>query len=119
MSALALCDSLFFSYMILEILTLATYLLVGFWFNQPLVVTGARDAFLTKRVGDLLLLMGVLAIWHFVPYMEFHGVGPMGGSAGDGGLCSSASAAHVLVGAGVAGGAVGEMCPVSIPFVAG
>ncbi len=63
MSALVLCDSLFFSYMILEILTLGTYLLVGFWFNQPLVVTGARDAFLTKRVGDLLLLMGVLAVW--------------------------------------------------------
>ncbi len=63
MAALVLCDSLFFSYVILELLTLGTYLLVGFWFNQPLVVTGARDAFLTKRVGDLLLLMGVLAIW--------------------------------------------------------
>jgi NAD(P)H-quinone oxidoreductase subunit 5 len=35
------------------------------------VVTGARDAFLTKRVGDLILLMGVVAIlplagtWNF------------------------------------------------------
>lgn len=63
MCALVLCDSLFFSYCILEILTLGTYLLVGFWFNQPLVVSGARDAFLTKRLGDLFLLMGVLAIW--------------------------------------------------------
>jgi NAD(P)H-quinone oxidoreductase subunit 5 len=63
MCALVLCDSLFFSYIILEILTLGTYLLVGFWFNQSLVVTGARDAFLTKRVGDLFLLMGVLAIF--------------------------------------------------------
>jgi len=61
--ALVLCNSLFFTYFILEILTLGTYLLVGFWFNQPLVVTGARDAFLTKRVGDLLLMMGVIAIW--------------------------------------------------------
>lgn len=63
MCALVLCNSLFFSYMILEILTLGTYLLVGFWFNQSLVVTGARDAFLTKRVGDLFLLMGVIAIY--------------------------------------------------------
>lgn len=63
MCGLALCDSLFFSYMILEVLTLGTYLLIGFWFNQSLVVTGARDAFLTKRIGDLLLLMGVLAIY--------------------------------------------------------
>ncbi|MBE9008029.1 NAD(P)H-quinone oxidoreductase subunit F [Fortiea sp. LEGE XX443] len=60
---LALCNNLFFSYVILEVLTLGTYLLVGLWFSQPLVVTGARDAFLTKRVGDLFLLMGVLGLW--------------------------------------------------------
>ena len=63
MCSLALCNSLFFSYIILEILTLATYLIVGIWFNQSMVVTGARDAFLTKRIGDLFLLMGVLAIY--------------------------------------------------------
>jgi NAD(P)H-quinone oxidoreductase subunit 5 len=63
MCSLVLCNSLFFSYIILEILTLGTYLLVGLWLNQSLVVTGARDAFLTKRVGDLFLLMGVLAIY--------------------------------------------------------
>ncbi|EFA70547.1 NAD(P)H-quinone oxidoreductase subunit F [Cylindrospermopsis raciborskii] len=61
--ALVLCNNLFFSYVVLEILTLGTYLLVGLWFSQPLVVTGARDAFLTKRVGDLFLLMGVLGLW--------------------------------------------------------
>lgn len=71
MCGLILCNSLFFSYMILEVLTLGTYLLVGLWFSQPLVVTGARDAFLTKRVGDLILLMGVVALlpiagtWNF------------------------------------------------------
>ncbi|MFS8867533.1 NAD(P)H-quinone oxidoreductase subunit F [Synechococcus sp. H65.1] len=71
MCALALCDSLFFSYVLLEILTLATYLLVGFWYNQPLVVTGARDAFLTKRIGDLLLLMGVIALYPLTGSWEF------------------------------------------------
>jgi NAD(P)H-quinone oxidoreductase subunit 5 len=69
--ALVLCNSLFFSYFILEILTLGTYLLVGFWFNQPLVVTGARDAFLTKRVGDLLLMMGVVALWPITGTFNF------------------------------------------------
>lgn len=63
MCTLVLCNSLFFSYILLEILTLGTYLLVGFWLNQPMVVTGARDAFLTKRIGDLILLMGVLALY--------------------------------------------------------
>ncbi|MFP4253222.1 MAG: NAD(P)H-quinone oxidoreductase subunit F [Halothece sp.] len=60
---LILTNSLFFSYVMLEILTLGTYLIVGYWFNQSLVVTGARDAFLTKRVGDLFLLMGVVALY--------------------------------------------------------
>ncbi len=71
MCALVLSDSLFFTYFILEILTLGTYLLVGFWFNQPLVVTGARDAFLTKRIGDLFLMMGVLAIWPLAGTFDF------------------------------------------------
>ncbi len=62
LSGIALSDSLLLSYMLLELLTLSTYLLVGFWYAQPLVVTAARDAFLTKRVGDILLLMGVVAL---------------------------------------------------------
>jgi NAD(P)H-quinone oxidoreductase subunit 5 len=62
LSGLAISDSLFLSYALLEMLTLSTYLLVGFWYAQPLVVTAARDAFLTKRVGDLLLLMAVVTL---------------------------------------------------------
>lgn len=62
LNGLAISDSLFLSYALLEVLTLSTYLLVGFWYAQPLVVTAARDAFLTKRVGDLLLLMAVVTL---------------------------------------------------------
>ncbi|MCZ0901650.1 proton-conducting transporter membrane subunit, partial [Microcoleus sp. HI-ES] len=52
-SGIAISDSLLLTYALLEMLTLSTYLLVGFWYAQPLVVTAARDAFLTKRVGDV------------------------------------------------------------------
>ncbi|HEY9632863.1 MAG TPA: NAD(P)H-quinone oxidoreductase subunit F [Coleofasciculaceae cyanobacterium] len=62
MTGIAISDSLFLSYALLEMLTLSTYLLVGFWYAQPLVVTAARDAFLTKRVGDIILLMGLVAL---------------------------------------------------------
>lgn len=62
MSGLTLSDSLLLSYCLLELLTVSTYLLVGFWYAQPLVITAARDAFLTKRVGDVLLLMSVVAL---------------------------------------------------------
>jgi NAD(P)H dehydrogenase, subunit NdhF3 family len=74
MTGIALSDSLFFSYALLEMLTLSTYLLVGFWYAQPLVVTAARDAFLTKRVGDLLLLMGVVAVSNFSGALTFSGL---------------------------------------------
>ena len=75
MTALVFNDSLFFSYLLLEILTLGTYLLVGFWFNQSLVVTGARDAFLTKRVGDLVLLMAVIALYPLAGTWNFDELG--------------------------------------------
>lgn len=71
MTGIALSDSLFLSYALLEMLTLSTYLLVGFWYAQPLVVTAARDAFLTKRVGDVLLLMGVVALASMAGTLNF------------------------------------------------
>ncbi|GCE64276.1 oxidoreductase [cyanobiont of Ornithocercus magnificus] len=71
MSGVVLSDSLFQSYFLLEMLTLSTYLLVGFWYAQPLVVTAARDAFLTKRVGDILLLMGVVSLGALAGGMRF------------------------------------------------
>ncbi|MEM9946632.1 MAG: NAD(P)H-quinone oxidoreductase subunit F [Cyanobacteria bacterium P01_D01_bin.36] len=83
MTALVLCDSLFFSYILLEILTLGTYLIVGFWFNQSLVVTGARDAFLTKRIGDLILLMGVLALFPLAGTWNFSELAVWAQSAGN------------------------------------
>jgi NAD(P)H-quinone oxidoreductase subunit 5 len=68
---IALSDSLLLSYGLLELLTLSTYLLVGFWYAQPLVVTAARDAFLTKRVGDILLLMGIVALSSYGEGLSF------------------------------------------------
>lgn len=72
MSGVVLSSSLFLSYSLLEILTLSTYLLVGFWYAQPLVVTAARDAFLTKRIGDVLLLMGVITLSAFAGSLRFN-----------------------------------------------
>ncbi|MBD2258942.1 NAD(P)H-quinone oxidoreductase subunit F [Pseudanabaena sp. FACHB-2040] len=72
MSGIVLSGSLFLSYSLLEILTLSTYLFVGFWYAQPLVVTAARDAFLTKRIGDVLLLMGLIALSAFAGSLNFN-----------------------------------------------
>lgn len=74
LSGIVLSDSLLLSYGLLELLTLSTYLLVGFWYAQPLVVTAARDAFLTKRVGDILLLMGLVALSSYGVDLTFSGI---------------------------------------------
>jgi NAD(P)H-quinone oxidoreductase subunit 5 len=71
LSGVAISDSLFLTYALLELLTLSTYMLVGFWYAQPLVVTAARDAFLTKRVGDILLLMGMLSLSVYAGSLNF------------------------------------------------
>lgn len=71
LGGLALSDSLLLSYGFLEVLTLSTYSLVGFWYAQPLVITAARDAFLTKRVGDIALLMGLVALSSYGEGLSF------------------------------------------------
>ena len=107
MCALVLCDSLFFSYVFLEILTLGTYLLVGLWFNQPLVVTGARDAFLTKRVGDLLLLMAVIAVFPLTGSWNFEDLAAWA-AAVQAGTVAVDPTLITLVGLGFVAGAVGK-----------
>ncbi len=72
MSAVAISDSLLVSYGLLELLTLSTYLLVGFWYAQPLVVKAARDAFLTKRAGDIVLFAGVIALSSIAGSLDFN-----------------------------------------------
>jgi NAD(P)H-quinone oxidoreductase subunit 5 len=71
MSAVAISNSLLVSYGLLELLTLCTYLLVGFWYAQPLVVKAARDAFLTKRAGDIVLFSGVIALSSIAGSLDF------------------------------------------------
>ena len=71
-SGVILSSSLFTSYFLLEMLTLSTYLIVGFWYAQPLVVTAARDAFLTKRVGDILLFMGLVAVSTYAGSLDYN-----------------------------------------------
>jgi NAD(P)H-quinone oxidoreductase subunit 5 len=71
MSAVAISDSLLVSYGLLELLTLCTYLLVGFWYAQPLVVKAARDAFWTRRAGDIVLFSGVIALSSISGSLDF------------------------------------------------
>ena len=106
MSGVVLSSNLFMSYFLLEMLTLSTYLLVGFWYAQPLVVTAARDAFLTKRVGDVLLLMGVVALSAWAGSMEFNDLYAWAAEAREQQLITPL--AGTLLGLGLIAGPIGK-----------
>ncbi len=106
LAGVVLSSSLFMSYFLLEMLTLSTYLLVGFWYAQPLVVTAARDAFLTKRVGDVLLLMGMVALSAWAGSMEFEDLYVWAAEADASGALSPL--AGTLLGLGLIAGPMGK-----------
>lgn len=59
MLALVLADNLLLLFIAWEIMGLCSYLLIGFWFERDAARRAAVKAFLTTRVGDVLLFSGI------------------------------------------------------------
>lgn len=62
MLGLVLSDNLLWMYGFWELMGLASYLLIGFWWSKPVAAAAAKKAFLTTRVGDFLLLVGIVML---------------------------------------------------------
>jgi NADH-quinone oxidoreductase subunit L len=60
MLGLLIANSLLLLFICWELVGLASYLLIGFWFHKPTAAAAAKKAFLTTRIGDLGLLLGLL-----------------------------------------------------------
>jgi NADH-quinone oxidoreductase subunit L len=43
---------------------LASYLLIGFWFEDPAKAAAGKKAFVTNRIGDAGFLLGMFLLWH-------------------------------------------------------
>jgi NADH-quinone oxidoreductase subunit L len=63
---LVLADDLLFLYFGWEGVGLCSYLLIGFWYRDPVNGVAAQKAFIVTRVGDALMVIGL-----FVLYREF------------------------------------------------
>ena len=50
---------------------LASYLLIGFWFEDPAKAAAGKKAFITNRVGDAGFLLGMFLIYHAVGTLNF------------------------------------------------
>ncbi len=63
MYLLVVSDNLLTLYIGWEIMGLCSYLLIGFWYAKPSARDAAVKAFLTTRVGDVFMLLGLVALY--------------------------------------------------------
>jgi NADH-quinone oxidoreductase subunit L len=63
MLGVIISNSLLLLFMCWEVVGLASYLLIGFWFHNPAAAAAAKKAFITTRIGDLGFLIGMVWLY--------------------------------------------------------
>ncbi|WP_129626290.1 NADH-quinone oxidoreductase subunit L [Candidatus Oscillochloris fontis] len=63
MLLMVLSDNLLLFFMAWEIMGLCSYLLIGFLYERPQAYRAAIKAFITTRIGDVLMLLGLVYLW--------------------------------------------------------
>lgn len=58
-------------YIFWELVGMCSYLLIGFWFTRPSAASACQKAFITNRVGDFGLLLGILGFYWLTGSFEF------------------------------------------------
>nr|WET25320.1 NADH dehydrogenase subunit 5 [Leonurus japonicus]WET25407.1 NADH dehydrogenase subunit 5 [Leonurus japonicus]WET25494.1 NADH dehydrogenase subunit 5 [Leonurus japonicus]WET25668.1 NADH dehydrogenase subunit 5 [Leonurus japonicus]WET25755.1 NADH dehydrogenase subunit 5 [Leonurus japonicus] len=58
-------------YIFWELVGMCSYLLIGFWFTRPPAANACQKAFVTNRVGDFGLLLGILGFYWITGTFEF------------------------------------------------
>ena len=63
MNGIILSDSLIMMYIFWELVGLSSFLLIGFWFEKDKPPLAANKAFLTNRVGDIGMFIGIMILY--------------------------------------------------------
>ncbi len=63
MLLLVLSDNLLLLYFAWELVGLGSYLLIGFWYEKKSAAEAAKKAFVTTRIGDVGLLIGIIILF--------------------------------------------------------
>ena len=71
MFTLVVSDNLLTLFVGWEIMGLCSYLLIGFWFAKPSARAAAIKAFLTTRVGDVFMLLGIAFLYSATKTLSF------------------------------------------------
>lgn len=71
MLGLVLSPNLIQIYIFWELVGMCSYLLIGFWFTRPSAANACQKAFITNRIGDFGLLLGILGFYWMTGCFEF------------------------------------------------
>ena len=71
MYTLVVSDSLLTLFVGWEIMGLCSYLLIGFWYGKPSARNAAIKAFMTTRVGDVFMLLGIAFLYQATGTLSF------------------------------------------------
>ena len=71
MLGIVLADNFIVLFICWELVGLASYLLIGFWYDRPSAADACKKAFLTNRLGDFGFLLGILFIWGLTGALSF------------------------------------------------
>src|SRR5205814_8263566 len=63
MLGLVIANNLLLLFICWELVGLTSYLLIGFWYHKPAAAAAAKKAFITTRIGDLALLLGMVWLY--------------------------------------------------------
>ena len=63
MLGVVVANSLLLLFVFWELVGLASYLLIGFWIDRPSAAAAAKKAFITTRIGDMGLFLGILWLY--------------------------------------------------------
>jgi NADH-quinone oxidoreductase subunit L len=74
MTTLILANNYLLMFVGWEGVGLASYLLIGFWFEKPSAADAGKKAFIVNRIGDFGLLLAIFLIWTTVGTLQFGGV---------------------------------------------
>ncbi len=102
MLGLVLADNLITLFIFFELVGVASYLLIGHYFERPSAQKAAIKAFITTRIGDVGFFIGILILWSATGTVAFDKLAAL---IGEGAVAPWVITLGAL---GILGGAVGK-----------
>jgi len=108
MLLLVLANNFLLLYVGWELVGLCSYLLIGFWFERPAAARASMKAFITTRIGDFFMFLGVLLLFATTSSLRFNALADLAATHAVAGATVTLAAVLIF------GGAVGKSAQVPL-----